>query len=661
MSHCRFTRKTVPLDWLQTDTWDPIDTQGLDQKKKIRIACLTQAIEHYVGGSHTSEFLAEHGLSRESLLRAFNRCLTHDARGRQLGWRGLLPGLRVRAPVRRKPLIASGRNGRGGLTGALALCLSKHSQVKEDFDRYLLSNAKRSAGHESKLRHKSAHQKFVDLCRKAGIQPFEWPLNTQSLGKGSIYNYVCRFVEARYDDVVATQFGSKAKAKSRTGTGHETRLKSTRPFDIVELDEHKCHFIGAIGVPTPDGVRWLPVQRVTLILAVDRTYSTVLGYKAIFRREADTDDLLDVLHIACGNHRPHTFQTSGMRYAHGAGFPCDLGEPFSSCGFNQLLLDNALIHLAMPIIGRARELIGCDVNFGPVARFERRPIVEYIFNALERAGFHRVQTTTGTGPHDPARQDPEAAAIGTKLTMAQALDLIDAVIADHNGKTGKRNFGSGPLKQLDAMRHDEAVGMLFPTLPPVAVGCAPLNRSIVPLSVRGDPKSGRRPYVYFQEETYAGVDLSDRWLLVGTEVVAHVNRDDIQTLDLYEKSGVKIGTVKVCGRWRHSPHSQDIRRYINKLIRDGYLAVEYDQDPVHVHLAALATELRQSQRKPSAALHVSVNAHAEESRVRAASAAPSVDDCVRGAIEHTQECVSEPAEEESWEMADLGAFNGVRE
>ena len=72
-----------------------------------------------------------------------------------------------------------------------------------------------------------------------------------------------------------------------------------------------------------------------------------------------------------------------------------------------LLFDNALIHLARPVIDRIMEMTGCDINFGPKERFERRGMAECVFGSLSRHGFERVSSTTGSGPDDPLRRDPK--------------------------------------------------------------------------------------------------------------------------------------------------------------------------------------------------------------------------------------------------------------
>ncbi|WP_224743843.1 MULTISPECIES: hypothetical protein [Lysobacter] len=657
MSTVRYTRKTAPRDWIRTDEWDPISTEGLDDTEMARIAILTEAINLYVSGGPISNYLKDSSVSRTSFLRAFNRCLCFDGEGRQLGWRGLLPRLRVKAPVRTKSLIPSGRNGQGGLSGALQLFFRRNEDVKEALDKYMLNSAKRASGHENKLRHRSAHKKFISLCRSKGVAEFEWPFNTKTKAKGAINAYVKRFIHARYDDIVATQFGDRAKAKSKTGTGYASRLTAVRPFDVVELDEHKCHFIGSIGIPAGDITRWLPVQRVTIVLCADRSSSVILGYLPILRREANSEDILATINAALGKREKYVF-SEGMEYTPHGGFPGDLGGPFSWCGFNQLLVDNALSHIANSVVDRVCDIAGCDLNFGPVRRFDRRPVVERIFGEIERAGFHRVASTTGSNPFDPLRQDPEGAATKAQVRLADLLDLIEAVVADHNGKVGKRNHGARPLERLQSLvNDDDGLGMIFPVLPPLLPGVAGLELSIVPCFVRGSREKGRRPQIYFEEEEYFGKNLADRWDLLDKQVFAHVDRNDIRQFDVFH-NGVKVDTVVVRGRWRHSPHSRDTRRHINSDLRSGYLEVGFDEDPVNAHNAALSKRLTRVKGVDAKGVVGAANAFAEEQRVRAQSAPKTASDCLQDAIDQLNEPdLPSSNEDELWNMEDLGAFN----
>ena len=170
MTALHFTRRTAPRDRLDYSQWVTASTSEYDPQEQRRFALLTSAIKDYIDGQPFDSSLQADGIYRQTLLRCFNRCITPDRNGRLFGWRGLCPGIRVRAPERHKPLIPCGRNKRGGLTGALTLFLNQHTDIASKFEKYLLSNAKRAQGHEARLREKSAHAKFIELCEEVAFR-----------------------------------------------------------------------------------------------------------------------------------------------------------------------------------------------------------------------------------------------------------------------------------------------------------------------------------------------------------------------------------------------------------------------------------------------------------------------------------------------------------
>ncbi|AHX16258.1 hypothetical protein CH75_08915 [Dyella jiangningensis] len=547
------------------------------------------------------------------------------------------------------------------MSGALTLFLRQRVEIASKFEAYLLGNAKRADGHEARLRHKSAHQKFIQLCEEEGVESWEWPLCVRRRGRESIRQHVERFLDLRYDDVVGSQYGMRAKARSHTSNGYESRLSACRPFDIVEMDEHKCGFIGSIGIPTPEGVRWLPIERLTILLVVDRWLRLILGYKIIFRREANADDVLDALHSAISHEAPRS-HCLGFEAQSTLGLPEAASASLDRCGFNQLLFDNALIHLATDVSDRARDFIGCDFNFGPVRRFERRATIENVFGGLERLGFCRLPTTVGSAPHDPRRQEAEKAAVKARLTAKEIIDLVESVIVDHNRRTSKSNFGSEPVTRLKAAWYDvDGTGVIFPYMPPTAKGVASLDVSVVPVTIRGNKSKGRRPYFTFEGETYTGTEMARDWELINTLVFAYVSRHAIREIRIFSKSGAFIDTATVMGRWRHTEHTRELRKHINDLIQDGYLRVRYEDCPVHQFLGSIMS---------SKAPKKSLSALAEDQvarNVRSRDPAAGRNDLVatdetshRSASEATKEDgAGAPEDDEFLDYRELTAFEGA--
>lgn len=575
-----WTRANTPIERLAYESWPDIIVDGLGAEAIAKVHLLTQAIKDYIDGVPSDSSLESRGIYRTTVLRAFRRCSSLDGFGKVVGWPGILPYFRLRQPVRRAPLVQSGRNAQGGLTGALASTLNSYPAIREGLDDFLTGCALRRAGYEAGISAATAHGKFLGLCKDAGIPEYKWPFTTMYKGKESIRRYCNRFLDENYDQIVSTQYGSKARARANTSSGYKSQLVCTRPFDIVELDEHKCGFIGAIGIPSPEGLRWLPMERFTIVLVVERFYSVVLGYSVVLRREANSGDILDALNAALGAEAP-SCDMEGLVRSSVAKLPRELAETFQWCGFDALLVDNALAHLSNEVVERARSIIGCDVNFGPKARFERRALVENVFGMLEKRGFRRTSLTTGIGPNDPQRQSPEATASQARVPLEAMLQFIDDVISEYNTHRGKANYGDSPMGRLEAGNDDQdRMGFMFPVLPPLLPHVAGLDMSVYSATIRGDKAKGRRPYFGFMKESYTGLELSRRFDLVGKNVHIHVRRKAIKSVKVYTKSGGFVDTCMVMGRWSHHEHSIDTRSHINSLIASGQLRVAYGESAV---------------------------------------------------------------------------------
>lgn len=576
----RWTRANTPVERLSYESWTSISLDGLDDLASVRVHLLTKAIKDYIDGEPHDRSLEARGIYRSTVLRAFRRCTALDSFGRVVGWPGVLPYLRLQPPQRRAPLVRTGRMAQGGLTGALASTLNSYPTVRDGIDDFLMGCAMRKKGYEAGISAASVHRKFLALCEAVGIPDSKWPFTTKYQGRESIRRYCNKFISDNYDQIVSTQYGSKARARANTSTGCRSRLVCTRPFDIVELDEHKCGFIGAIGVPSPEGLRWLPMERITIVMVVERFYKVVLGYAVVLRREANSGDVLDALNAALGADAP-SCAVEGLTYSSVAKLPRELSETFRWCGFDALLVDNALAHLANDVVERARDIIGCDVNFGPKARFERRALVENVFGLLERRGFRRIPLTTGVSPTDPQRQSPEKVAGQARIPLEALLQLIDDVVGEYNTHQGKANYGDSPMGRLEAGNDDQdGMGFLFPVLPPLPAHVAGLDMSVYKVSVRGSKGKGRRPYFTFMKEAYTGPALCRDFDLIGKRVHLHVRRKGVRTIDVFARSGRFIDTCTVMGGWSRHEHSVDVRSHINSLIATGQLRVGHGESAV---------------------------------------------------------------------------------
>ncbi len=656
MNSGRQTLRTTLPEHLALDAWEMPTLDSLDASQKKQFHSLAGAIRHYVGGGNISQYLRDHELHRETFYRAFDRCVTSGNRGKPMGWLGLLPYIEVRPRKRTAPIEASA-GAKGGLSGALQLFLRENPAVRDGLHGYLCKNAKRKPGGEAGIRHKSVHVEFLRLCEADDPSKERWPFTSRRFAAGAVRSYVCHYIACNYDKIVDTQFGDKAATKSKAGTGHQSRLVACMPLDIVEMDEHNAGFIGSVRIQTPEGSRVVDAGRVTILLLVDRHKGLILAFKVVFREAANSGDALDVLHAA---------MVGEPGYAHRqiSDSPerplVELDPRFGWCGFNCLLLDNALIHLADELVSRTMSLCGCAINFGPVGTPARRQLVERIFNSMERAGFRRLRTTTGVGPLDPKRQNPEEVARRCTLTETEIVTLVADLVRKHNTDIGKHNLAASPVQRMVSLiAGEERDRYVFPFLPPLQQGEADLSILVVRVPVKGNQKTGRRPYFSYLEADYTSPLLARAWDCVDKWIVLHVTRSNIRNIPAFH-NGRALGTCMPGGRWRWSDHSSDLRRHINQLTREGYITNDIGCDVVAAFTEQIGKDVVSTNSDKRAA-KPSVRQLADHAVRRQGVDVTDGESSSRDAAQAVHDLLDRAGQKEApnyMQWDDIGAFNG---
>ncbi|CAN7302944.1 hypothetical protein LJR143_001406 [Pseudoxanthomonas sp. LjRoot143] len=653
----RLTLKTTPPERLVLASWAMPSLEGLDAAQKERFHSLQKAITDYVGGARITLVLQDLSIWKEVFYRAYEKCVALDERGTPFGWVGLLPYLEITPRQRRKPLP---KHLSKGLAGALALFLRQHSDIAEALESYLLLNAKRKPGGEAGVRHKSVHMEFLRLCEAKDPDKQSWPFTSRRRGAGAVRAFTETFLSQHYDAIVATQYGDKAATKAKSGNGHVSRLVACMPMDIVEMDEHAMGCLGTVRIETPEGSRFLDAGRMTLLLLVDRHKGWIMAFKVIFREAANAGDAMDVLHAGMVGEPDWAHRKDNQLATRPL---AELDERFGWCGFNCLLLDNALIHLADELVSRVMSVSGCAVNFGPVKTPARRQLVERVFNELERAGFKRLPQTTGGGPQDPKRQKAEEAARACVLSEREIVGFVANLVRKFNAKQGKANLAASPAQRMHALIcGPERDQYLFPFLPPLREGEADLSKSILKVAIRGNKATGRRPYFSFLEVEYTNPAIAKDWTLLEeqVELELHVARNNVRFIDAFCRQR-PLGTCQAGGRWRWSDHSIDLRRQINQLVREGYIENDSNDDVVAAFMKKMANEYAKAQgnSKPfkSAVRHIGdhharreVSEDSAHSEIQATAAETAVNELLDRASEATA------SQYLAWD--DIGALNG---
>src|SRR5690606_8523189 len=203
----------------------------------------------------------------------------------------------------------------------------------------------------------------------------------------------------------------------------------------------------AIIFKTPEGDEIVEVMnRIWILSIVDVATRAILGHHLCLNKEYSSHDVLMCFRNAIFPWKKKSLTIEGLNYSEGANFPSNLIPEASFGLWDELCYDNAKANIAKNVKEKLVDLVGCSINFGPVAVPVRRPIIERFFRTLEQNGFHRLPSTTGSNPQDPKRKKSEEKAIKYRITAEHLEELTDVLIAEYNATPHEGNNNLSPLE-----------------------------------------------------------------------------------------------------------------------------------------------------------------------------------------------------------------------
>ncbi|HEY0488656.1 MAG TPA: hypothetical protein VGD30_04010, partial [Telluria sp.] len=285
MTTRRFVYRTLPQELRDTRLWRRVDIEALPLEDRERFTRMARAVESYIALGRITTISKEFGFTPEMILRSLNRCLAFAADGKIMGWAGLLKGTRLKE-YRRETELPKGRPGQArGFAGSFSAFLAEYPVIKEKLDSLILKRTKRGVVHEAKIAAKNVHKTFVRLAEEAGLTREDYPLNSKSCGRRSVERYMQQLTESELGAGTGARYGADASARLRVGTGHPRRVQAIAPFDLVGLDAHEMHCIGAVRVNGPAGPQWVPIERLWIVPVVEQECKVILGYSVGIRTE----------------------------------------------------------------------------------------------------------------------------------------------------------------------------------------------------------------------------------------------------------------------------------------------------------------------------------------------------------------------------------------
>jgi putative transposase len=407
---------------LPINLWPDVCIEALPDIHRETFAVKKKALILYFTDVSVRSICQLTGVSRTALSKMAKRCQELADDGQILGFRALIPYVRLQPYARRSASTLKLSGAHGGCSGELQATLAKIDGAEKRLVGYIKQDAKVAGIPEKKLRPKDLHRIYLKFLKANGVKEPDWPFNTKYLGIRSIQKYMVEVLARNFSTAVSKREEKDARAHLSVGKSREPILHFEEPYDAVEIDAYRIENHTCVTFRTPeDTFAELLLERMWLIAAVDRSSSAVLAYRMVYRTEVTADDVAAVIRDAITKRwEPQPLLFPGLKYPPKGGVPNGVIPRAYGAVWSVTMLDGALAHLAEKIHDRVRKAIGFVINWGPGGHFERRPNVERTFKQLGQDLYRRLPSTTGSHPHNGRADDAEQKAVLYKIKAVDA-------------------------------------------------------------------------------------------------------------------------------------------------------------------------------------------------------------------------------------------------
>ena len=568
------------------ETWPTVHIDHEDLKLTEIFNSRKKAVTMYFSFAPLAEIQKTTGIRPANVVTMAKKCLLPASDGNILGLRALIPHMR-HAPYTRTASTKTTRpRMKAGLTGALQQILSTHPEIENDLVAYIKKDAKTHRIQEFKLRPKDLHRIFIRCLKEKNFPQDEWPFNTKLLGIRSIEKYMKIVIEKNFNKTVNTRGTQEAIAHLATGGGHNTFIYFDEPYAAVEIDAYQIESHLTVAIKTPDGTETdLLLDRLWLIAVVDQFSSAILAYSVVYRPEVNASDVIGVIRQALVKRwEPMNLTIPGLRYEPNTGLPSGVIPEAYGQAWTSMFFDGALAHLSKAVHERARRAIGCVINWGPVGHFERRPNVERTFNQIAKDLFKRLPSTTGSNPLNGRANNAEEKAVRFQIRADEIEQLLDVSIAQHNALPSEGNSYLSPIEVIRYFFEKSNGKFISRKLPAQSHEFAKTLSTTEIVTIRGDKKNGRRPYIQIDRVHYTNPILANSGHLISKKIKVEIDEDDMRHVRAYFSNGSELGILKAHGKWSLTKHTRNTRKLINSLISNRILKLTQFDDPVQTYL-----------------------------------------------------------------------------
>lgn len=233
------------------------------------------------------------------------------------------------------------------------------------------------------------HRKIVNELKRLDLKDY-YPLTEQDEGRQALLRYI------RRRRIVIGPAGTT------DGDPPPEDLEDVfcgPVFSRTEFDGHRIDIQAVVAVNTPGGgVAQKAITTMWLLVEVERRSRAVVGWVLRIGRAYNSHDVADCIARSLMPWSRRELTVPGLDYVPGAGMPSGM---LDTVGWRtrSIALDNALAHYATHLEEAFCRAHGGRLVFGRAHEPRSRPIVEQLFNRLERGALRQLP-----GGFEPAKR-----------------------------------------------------------------------------------------------------------------------------------------------------------------------------------------------------------------------------------------------------------------
>jgi putative transposase len=583
------------------DVWPCIDLDSLtsSDREKYKQRCI--AVKMLLEGRPLDEIQEKSNIKASSIYYYLNRCKELGSDGQILGFRALLPRRHLVPYTRIKSESPKLPEAQGGCSGLFVALLDRFPDIEQELLARIRKEQSRSAIHEHRIRPKTLHGIFISLLKEKGIADGEWPFNTKWQGRTTIYKYMRKILLAE-PALTATRRGdNEARNNIHLGRKSKSLIRCEQPYEIFEVDAHRIDCHATVSFSTPNGTKTeILMKRMWIIALLCRASSAIISCRVVYRSEVGADDIVALLRDAINpEHTRPKAVIEGLIYPQHGGLPKEVIPECRGALWSAIMFDGALAHLAIKVRERARRELGFSINWGSPGVPARRSRIEHFFNVISKELFQRLVSTTGSSPSKGRARRGAELAVAYDIAAEEIEHLLSVCIAVHNVTPSEALFNISPLDYIKQKIDLSGGELLFRYMPiyKYSEGIEPFcDEKIV--TVRGDVKKGRMPYIQYQGVRYTNSILRDSAELISKKIKIVVNESDLR-VRAFTINGYPLDILVATGKWSHTKHDLRTRKAILSLLSARTVFVNSQQDPIQVYLSYLSTKMVNRKGKPA--------------------------------------------------------------